>query len=175
MDIPLNSVYPRVSVDLLLQKVGSYLPDPELKLIQRAYNFASNAHHNQFRSSGEPYSHHLLLTALILADLRLDSTTLSAALLHDVIEDTSETYDSIAKEFGTPMADLVDGVTKLSRMKWGDHEEWQAESLSKMFLAMARDIRVVMIKLADRLHNMRTLRALGSDKQLRIARETMDI
>jgi len=170
-----NDAQSIVSIDLLLQEVTSYLPDANIELIERAYKFAYRAHGNQRRASGEPYINHLLSTALILADFRLDEASLAAALLHDVIEDTDCSLDSVTKEFGSSIADMVNGVTKLTQTTWEEYENQRDESMTKMFLAMARDIRVVMIKLADRLHNMRTLGALHQDKQVKIARETMDI
>jgi len=158
------------------------IPQGDLTLLRRAYEFAAQAHEGMVRRSGEPYILHPLAVALILARMQLDQETLAAALLHDVLEDTAVTLDELRDQFGERIAKLVDGVTKLSRIQWrsgtlDDEREKarQAENLRKMFLAMAEDVRVVLIKLADRLHNMRTLDALPRPKQLRIAQETMEI
>jgi GTP pyrophosphokinase len=144
-------------------------------LIRKAYQFALKAHAGQKRVSGESYITHPLGVAYILADLELDLVTIVTGLLHDVLEDTPVTYDEIEKEFGEEVASLVDGVTKLSRMEFRSKEEHQAETWRKMFVAMARDIRVILIKLADRTHNMRTLRYLNSSKQKEISLETLEI
>ncbi len=168
--------------DLVL-RVRKYHPSDDISLIEKAYNLARKAHENQVRKSGEPYIIHPLCVAIILADLEMDKETIAAGLLHDVIEDTIKTEDEIREEFGRDVALLVDGVTKLEQLKFTsengdktlDRLEMQAENLRKMFLAMARDIRVIIIKLADRLHNMRTLKYKRPESQLRIARETMEI
>ena len=142
----------------LLVRLRAYLPpNSDLGIVERAYEYAAKAHAGQSRGSGEPYIQHPLETALLLADLQLDRATIAAALLHDVIEDTGVTFDALREAFGIEVARLVDGVTKLSRIHWNSLEEQQAENLRKMFLAMAEDIRVVLIKLCDRLHNVRTL------------------
>jgi len=146
-----------------------------VKIIADAFDFAVTAHGDQLRASGEPYVTHPAEAALILADLGLDATTLAAALLHDVPEDTSITTEELAERFGEEVANLVDGVTKLSKFSALTAEEQHAENVRKMFLAMSQDIRVVLIKLGDRLHNMRTLAALGAEKQRRIARQTLEI
>ena len=169
----------------LLDQVHSYLPDDKADLIQKAYYFAEECHRGQMRMSGEPYIAHPLEAANFLAELKLDADTIMAALLHDVIEDCEITYDEIKDSFGESVAKLVDGVTKLTRMDYrlpGDTTSDQpdsdllyAESLRKMLVAMAEDIRVVLIKLADRLHNMQTLDALPVEKRKRIAQETLDI
>ncbi len=164
----------------LIKRVRKYHPSDDISLIEKAYNVAYNAHKDQVRKSGEPYIIHPLCVAIILADLELDKETIVAGLLHDVVEDTILTDEEIREEFGPDVALLVDGVTKLQQLQYtgeksGDKLEIQAENLRKMFLAMAKDIRVIMIKLADRLHNMRTLKHMPSDKQQRIARETLDI
>ena len=170
------------ALDQWLQELARLRPAAELEVIQRACAFADNAHRGQTRVSGEPYVQHALAVARILAELGLDPETLAAAILHDVVEDTGITLDDLKREFGPRIAALVDGVTKMKVIQvfrgdtGGAHKEQaQAESLRKMLLAMAEDVRVVLIKLADRLHNMRTLAVLPADKQQRIARETMDI
>ncbi len=166
----------------LITRVRKYHPSGDISLIEKAYNVANDAHKGQTRKSGEPYIIHPLYVAIILADLELDKETIVAGLLHDVVEDTVMTIDEIKTEFGEDVALLVDGVTKL-QMQMDDANldysaiklEMQAENLRKMFLAMAKDIRVILIKLADRLHNMRTLKHMPPEKQQRIARETLDI
>lgn len=158
----------------LLAKIQSYNPGANVERIQRAYDLAFRAHDGTLRSTGDPYITHCVQVTDILADLYLDEDTLVAALLHDVPEDTNVSLETIRKEFGDKVAELVDGVTKLSGLRLG-MEQTQAESLRKMFMAMAEEIRVVIIKLADRLHNMRTLYARPPDKQRKIARETMEI
>ena len=163
-----------MDIQELLAKVKSYNPNANLERIQRAYDLAYRAHDGIIRSTGDPYISHCVETANILADLCLDEDTIVAALLHDVPEDTDVPLEKIQKEFGPQVATLVDGVTKLSGLRFG-MEQTQAESLRKMFMAMAEEIRVVLIKLADRLHNMRTLYARPPDKQKKIARETMEI
>ena len=147
----------------------------DTKLIMRAYNLANQKHGNQCRKSGEPYIIHPLNVAYILADIGLDESTICAALLHDVVEDTDVTSEDIKKEFGEEIADMVAGVTKLGTMQFTSLEEQQVEDYRKMFLAMGKDIRVILIKLADRLHNMRTLKHLTREKQIRISSETMDL
>lgn len=160
----------------LLNKIKSYTSDPDLDLISRAYEFARKAHEGQFRDSGEPYFIHPVEVASILAELELDVTSIVAALLHDVVEDCQNvSVERIETEFGEEVALLVNGVTKLTKMDFKSREEHQAESLRKMFLSMARDIRVILIKLADRLHNMRTLKYRPPDKQKRTAEETLEI
>ncbi len=159
----------------LLKRVSLYNKNADLSLLNRAYEFASAAHSNQKRISGEPFILHPLAVAFILAELELDLETLAAGLLHDVVEDTQVTQEQIEKEFGTEIALLVDGVTKLSRLEFKSKEEKQAENLRKMFLAMAKDIRIILIKLADRLHNMRTLSYHTEFKQKEIATETLEI
>jgi GTP pyrophosphokinase len=156
--------------------------EAERELLRRAYDLADQAHADQKRASGEPYIQHCLAAAQMLADLRLDTDTLAAALLHDTLEDTEVTYEQLEEEFGQEIAKLVDGVSKLGQIDqlsgMGERnirEDAQAESLRKMFLAMVDDVRVVLIKLADRLHNMRTLGSLPEHKRRRIARETLEI
>lgn len=166
----------------LIQRVQKYHPSDDISMIEKAYGAASEAHRNQFRKSGEPYIIHPLNVAIILADLELDKETIVAGLLHDVVEDTVMTEEDLKREFGDDVALLVDGVTKLEKipLSAGADQpdaklEMQAENLRKMFLAMAKDIRVIMIKLADRLHNMRTLKYKNPESQQRIARETLEI
>src|SRR5438067_7397851 len=155
--------------------LGHYLPAPDVALVERAFAFSEHAHQGQFRRSGEPYITHPLAVASILSQWRIDAQGLAAALLHDVMEDTSVTKSEIEHSFGKPVADMVDGVSKLDQIEFQSREELQAESFRKMLLAMAQDVRVILIKLADRLHNMRTLDAMTSGHRERIARETLDI
>ncbi|ALG42320.1 gTP diphosphokinase [Megasphaera elsdenii CAG:570] len=159
----------------LIDTIHSYLPKAKCDDVTKAYQLAEEAHKDQRRVSGEPYILHPLAVAQILADMKIDTTTITASLLHDVVEDTSYTLDDLKKMFGKEVAFLVDGVTKLSRLNYRTKEDQQLNSMRKMFLAMAKDVRVVVIKLADRLHNMRTLRYMRSDKQKRIAQETLEI
>ncbi|MCF0132772.1 MAG: bifunctional (p)ppGpp synthetase/guanosine-3',5'-bis(diphosphate) 3'-pyrophosphohydrolase [Blautia sp.] len=160
----------------LITSVKKYHPSTDISLIEKAYNAASEAHKEQKRKSGEPYIIHPLCVAIILADLELDKETIVAGLLHDAVEDTWMTIEEVETEFGKEVALLVDGVTKLGQLSYSkDKIEVQAENLRKMFLAMAKDIRVILIKLADRLHNMRTLQYMRAEKQMEKARETMDI
>ncbi|MEZ7861158.1 MAG: bifunctional GTP diphosphokinase/guanosine-3',5'-bis pyrophosphate 3'-pyrophosphohydrolase [Aeromonadaceae bacterium] len=155
--------------------ISTYLPADQVALVQHAYLTARDAHEGQSRSSGEPYITHPLAVARILADMRLDHETLMAALLHDVIEDTPVTKEQLAELYGSAVAELVSGVSKLDKLKFRDRKEAQAENFRKMVMAMVQDIRVILIKLADRTHNMRTLGALRPDKRRRIARETLEI
>lgn len=164
-----------MGIERLYEKIARYGTDKDQQLVRRAYEFANKAHKGQLRRSGEPYISHPIAVAEILADLEMDAATLAAALLHDVVEDTTVTEEELTAEFGTEIKDLVDGVTKLGRLRYLSKEEQQAENLRKMFLAMAKDIRVILIKLADRLHNMRTLKHLPPEKQQRIATETLEI
>lgn len=159
----------------LIDTIHTYLPQAKCDDVTKAYHLAEEAHKDQRRVSGEPYILHPLAVAQILADMKIDTTTITASLLHDVVEDTSYTLEDIQKMFGKEVAFLVDGVTKLSRLNYRTKEDQQLNSMRKMFLAMAKDVRVVVIKLADRLHNMRTLRYMRSDKQKRIAQETLEI
>ena len=162
--------------DILIARIRKYHPSTDVSLIEKAYKLAVKAHGDQRRKSGEPYIIHPLWVAIILADLEMDKETIAAGMLHDVVEDTKFTEEDIRKEFGAEVALLVDGVTKLGRLSYSsDKLEVQAENLRKMFLAMAKDIRVIIIKLADRLHNMRTLEFMTPAKQQEKARETMDI
>lgn len=159
----------------LLEKLRKNRPSEDPWVVRRAYEIACERHRDQFRSSGDPYVSHLLEVAHILADMRMDATTLTAALLHDAIEDTEYPVSRIEERFGPDVARLVEGVTKISRLNMTAPETRQAENVRKMLLAMVNDVRVVLVKLADRLHNMRTLEYLGHEKQQRISRETLDI
>jgi len=155
--------------------LGHYLPPPDVALVERAFEFSETAHRGQFRKSGEPYITHPLAVASILSEWRIDAEGLAAALLHDVMEDTSVSRSELEHTFGRPVAEMVDGVSKLDQIEFSTREEAQAENFRKMLLAMARDVRVILIKLADRLHNMRTLDAMAHAHRRRIARETLDI
>ena len=159
----------------LLRMVRSYRPEEDIALIRKAYDFSEQHHKGQLRKSGELYLAHPLEVAILLAEMRLDATAIAAGLLHDAVEDTSVTVDEIKAEFGEQIAHIVEGVTKISKIDFASSEEAQAENVRKMVLAMMDDIRVILIKLADRLHNMRTLRFLSEDRQQKIARETLDI
>ncbi|WP_312055933.1 bifunctional GTP diphosphokinase/guanosine-3',5'-bis pyrophosphate 3'-pyrophosphohydrolase [Pantoea brenneri] len=159
----------------LNQLIEKYLPEEHIKRLQQAYLVARDAHEGQTRSSGEPYITHPVAVACILAEMKLDHETLMAALLHDVIEDTPATYQDMEQLFGKSVAELVEGVSKLDKLKFRDKKEAQAENFRKMIMAMVQDIRVILIKLADRTHNMRTLGALRPDKRRRIALETLEI
>jgi guanosine-3',5'-bis(diphosphate) 3'-pyrophosphohydrolase len=164
-----------IGINQLIAKLEGYLPPPEVERVQEAYDFAFQAHEGQRRRSGEPYITHPVAVADLLADLRLDSQTLIAAILHDVMEDTPTLKDEITTRFGQEVAELVDGVSKLDQIQFKSRAEAQAESFRKMLLAMVRDIRVIMVKLADRTHNMRTLGAMPPAKRRSIARETLEI
>ena len=164
-----------VTIDDILDKMKKNNRKSDLKLIKRAYDFAKEKHGDQLRKSGEPYIIHPVQVAYILAGLELDDATICAALLHDVAEDTDVTIKDLEKEFSTEIAEMVDGVTKLGNLKYTSAEEQQVENYRKMFLAMGKDIRVILIKLADRLHNMRTLKFLRRDRQIAISKETQDL
>lgn len=164
-----------ITIQAVIAKKREKSKRVDSKLIMRAYNLANEKHKNQLRKSGEPYIIHPINVAYILADLGLDESTICAALLHDVVEDTDETSEDIEKEFGKEVAQMVAGVTKLSNIQFASTEEQQAEDYRKMFLAMGKDIRVILIKLSDRLHNMRTLKYLKRDRQIAISRETKDL
>ncbi|GIP45025.1 GTP pyrophosphokinase [Paenibacillus sp. J45TS6] len=164
-----------MGIEQLLEKAGAYIKEPELTLIREAYDFAEEAHHGQTRKSGEPYILHPLAVADIVVNMQMDSISIIAALLHDVVEDTTVPLDEIRKKFGETCAMLVDGLTKLERIKFRSKEEQQNENYRKMFIAMAQDIRVIVIKLADRLHNMRTLKYQSEESQRRISYETLEI
>src|SRR5579862_3397713 len=164
-----------MTIQELINRVQLYDPSADGEWLMRVYEVADAAHEGQRRASGESYIEHPLAVAGILADLEMDRQTIAAALLHDVVEDTSITSEQVSEQFGAEIAHLVEGVTKLTRIPYQSKEDAQVENLRKMFLAMAKDIRVIIIKLADRLHNMRTLASLPPAKQQTIARETLDI
>ncbi len=173
---PMDFTPPEQLYSELIEKIKSYHPSDDFSMIEKAYHIADDAHKDQKRKSGEPYIIHPLCVAIILAELEMDKETIVAGLLHDVIEDTELSKEDVAKEFSPEIAELVDGVTKLTQLNLSqDKIEIQAENLRKMFLAMAKDIRVIIIKLADRLHNLRTLQYQTPAKQVEKARETMDI
>ena len=159
----------------LIEEIPKYQPGADLDLVNRAFRFSEKSHQGQQRASGEPYLSHPLEVAGLLVDFKMDVTTVTAGLLHDVLEDTSATKDDLQREFGPEIADLVDGVTKIGKLAFSSREERQAENFRKMVVAMAHDLRVLMIKLADRLHNMRTLDYLAPEKAKKIAQETLDI
>lgn len=161
--------------ELLISEVSQYLKPEDLALLKSAYFFSQKAHSGQFRKSGEPYISHPITVARILGELRLDAVTLTAALLHDVVEDTGILKQEISERFGSSVAELVDGVSKLDKIRFQTQADMQAENFRKMLLAMAQDVRVILIKLADRLHNMRTLEVMSPEKQHRIAQETLEI
>ncbi|MBY5939329.1 RelA/SpoT family protein [Halomonas sp. DP5N14-9] len=163
------------TIDDLSDRLGGYLPAEEIQQVRRAFYYAEQAHDGQRRRSGEPYVTHPLAVANILANMHMDHQSLMAAMLHDVIEDTGGSKDALAGQFGEAVAELVDGVSKLTQITFEDKAVAQAENFQKMVMAMSRDIRVIIVKLADRLHNMRTLGALRPDKKRRIARETLEI
>ncbi len=163
------------ALDLLNDKLSSYLEPSEVKKVLRAHKFAERSHDGQFRQSGDPYIIHPIAVTIILADMHMDHESLMAAMLHDVIEDTGVTKAQLSWRFGKTVSELVDGVSKLSEIEFASKAEQQAENFQKMAMAMARDIRVILVKLADRLHNMRTLGVLKPEKRRRIARETLEI
>ena len=174
--IPEDFTEPEVLFQKLISMVKKYHPSDDVHLIEKAYKIAYKAHEGQKRKSGEPYIIHPVCVCIILAELELDKETIVAGMLHDVVEDTIMTSEEIAAEFSDEVALLVDGVTKLTQLNYvADKVEVQAENLRKMFLAMAKDIRVILIKLADRLHNMRTMQYQTPEKQKEKSTETMDI
>ena len=164
-----------ISVDDLIQLVQAYNPNSDEALIRRAFSYGQEMHEGQFRHSGEPYFTHPVAVAAILTEQHLDDATIITALLHDTIEDTKSTYSEVVDLFGTEIAELVDGVTKLTNLQLSSSETKQAENFRKLFMAMSRDLRVILVKLADRLHNMRTIKSMRPEKQVQKARETMDI
>lgn len=170
-----DSVVISPEAELLISEVSQYLKPEDLALLKSAYFFSQKAHSGQFRKSGEPYISHPITVARILGELRLDAVTLTAALLHDVVEDTGILKQEISERFGSSVAELVDGVSKLDKIRFQTQADMQAENFRKMLLAMAQDVRVILIKLADRLHNMRTLEVMSPEKQHRIAQETLEI
>ena len=176
LEAPASFTSPEVLYQDLIQTIRRYHPSDDITMVEKAYKVATEAHKDQKRKSGEPYIIHPLCVAIILADLEMDKETIEAGLLHDVVEDTVMSLDDLTREFGSEVSFLVDGVTKLTQLNWDkDKVEIQAENLRKMFLAMAKDIRVIIIKLADRLHNMRTGQFWKPEKQKEKARETMEI
>lgn len=176
LEAPADFTSPEVLYEELVKSIRRYHPSDDITMIKKAYQIAHDAHNDQKRKSGEPYIIHPLCVAIILADLEMDKETIAAGILHDVVEDTVMSLDELKAEFGEEVALLVDGVTKLTQISWSmDKMELQAENLRKMFLAMAKDIRVIIIKLSDRLHNMRTLQYMKPEKQKDKARETMEI
>ena len=159
----------------LMDKIDKYCNNVDKEFIKKAYDFALEAHKDQKRESGEPYIIHPVEVACILAEMGMDTNTITAGLLHDVIEDTDYSYEDVTEMFNKEVADLVEGVTKLGKINYKTKEEQQADNVRKMLLAMAKDIRVILIKLADRLHNMRTLKYMPPNKQKEKAKETLDI
>src|SRR5262244_2518628 len=164
-----------IRFETIIEKLRKNHPDADEELLRRAYLFSARQHRGQTRQSGEPYLVHPLEVANILADLNLDPTCVATGLLHDIVEDTGTSAEEIEEYFGPEIAHLVDGLTKISKLDHASTEERQALNMRKMLLAMVDDVRVVLVKLADRLHNMRTLEFLSADKRRRIAQETMDI
>src|SRR5260370_34660461 len=159
----------------LMKRIQENRPEDDLSIVKKAYDYSLKHHEGQSRASGEPYLVHPLEVALVLAETKMDPVAIAAGLLHDSVEDTSVTIEDIEREFGEQVAHIVEGVTKISKIEFASKEERQAENVRKMVLAMVDDIRVVLIKLADRLHNMRTLAALPPERQEQIAHETLDI
>jgi len=178
-DIALNGRHAdneeRFLISDLCDLISSYMNQEQVKEVYNAYLFGAQAHEGQHRVSGEPYIYHPIAVARILAQMHMDVKSIVASILHDVLEDTPATRKLIEREFGQDVAHLVDGVSKLTHIKFKNKIEQQAENIQKVLLAMAKDIRVIMIKLADRLHNMRTLGALNPEKRRRIAQETLEI
>ncbi|MBT8410708.1 MAG: HD domain-containing protein, partial [Octadecabacter sp.] len=163
------------SADDLIALVRTYNPKTNANLIRDAFAFGAEMHEGQFRHSGEPYFTHPVAVAAVLAQQQMDDATIVTALLHDTIEDTKASYAIVEQRFGREIADLVDGVTKLTNLQLNSNETKQAENFRKLFMATSRDLRVTLVKLADRLHNMRTIKSMRPDKQAQKARETMDI
>ena len=165
----------RTELSSLIELIRKYNKTGDLSMVEKAYNYAVEKHAGQKRKSGEPFVNHPINVACIIAEMEFDTDSICAALLHDVVEDTDATREDIVREFSPTIAELVDGVTKLSKIPYTSKEEQQIESLRKMFFAMAKDVRVIVIKLADRLHNMRTLRYMKEDRQRAISRETLEV
>ena len=161
------------TIESLIEALESYLPQKQVQQVHKAYVYAASAHEGQLRRSGHPYISHPLAVADILATMRMDHQTVIAALLHDVIEDTGVAKQALGKRFGKPVAEIVDGVSKLKNI-FRSHAEAQAENFQKMAMAMAKDLRVIMVKLADRLHNMRTIGVMSNEQRRRSARETLE-
>ena len=166
---------PEQEYDLLLESIGETGASFNLEVIEKAYKFASHAHRKQMRKSGEMYITHPLAVARIACSLKLDQASIVAAILHDTVEDTEATLACIEKEFGEEVMNIVDGLTKISKIKFRSSQEKLAENFRKMILAMAKDLRVILIKLCDRLHNMRTISSMADHKKKRISQETLDI
>ena len=164
-----------ITIDDILKNQKSHNSKANLKLIKKAYDYAKAHHGDQLRKSGEPYLIHPINVAYILTEIELDDESVCAALLHDVVEDTEATHEDIIREFGQSIAEMVAGVTKLGKLRYSTIEEEQVENYRKMYLAMGKDIRVILIKLADRLHNMRTLKFLKRERQIANAKETIDL
>src|SRR4029078_4705411 len=164
-----------IRLEDILDRVEKYHPGDNLDLIRRAYIFSAKEHKGQVRASGEPYLTHPLEVSNLLAEMKMDAVPVGVGLLHDVVEDTLVSLEEVERTFGSDVAHIVDGVTKISQIQFTSKEEKQAENFRKMMLAMTDDIRVIMVKFADRLHNMRTLQHLAADRREAIARETMDI
>ena len=164
-----------IDVEDLIALIRNYNPRTNADLIRDAYEYGRRMHEGQFRHSGEPYFTHPVAVAAILTEMRLDDATIITALLHDTIEDTRSTWAEVSQLFGREVADLVDGVTKLTNLQLSGAHSKQAENFRKLFMAMSRDLRVILVKLADRLHNMRTIKSMRPEKQTQKARETMDI
>ncbi|HEX7509246.1 MAG TPA: HD domain-containing protein, partial [Polyangia bacterium] len=164
-----------VTIDAICESVLKRNPNADIALLRRSYAYAAESHAGQYRKSGDPFLVHPMSVAKIIADLNLDVPSICAGILHDCVEDTTATPEDIRDKFGEEIQNIVEGVTKLGQIPWTTREERQAENFRKMLLAMARDIRVILVKLADRVHNMRTLQFMSRDKQERIARETREI
>lgn len=172
---PKTRAHYRKQFERVIRKLKVYAKNPDVDLLRRAYKFSFKAHENQIRKSGVPYIEHCIETALILTELRMDVMTVAAGLLHDVVENTGISVEDVKDEFGSEIAQLVDGVTKISELKFRSHAEKQAENFRKMIFSMAQDLRVIMIKFADRMHNMRTIQFLPKEKAVRIALETREV
>ena len=175
MGVSVSNAVDSSKLNPLIERTNGYLSPEEHNLIKKAFLLSHQAHQGQFRKTGEPFIEHPLEVAMILAELHLDAYSIVTALLHDVVEDTSITLHEIKQDFGKSVAFLVDGVTKLSQIKFKSNYERESENIRKMFVSMGKDVRVILVKLADRLHNMRTLAPLNEERQLRISQETLNI